>query len=161
MMLGRSGATRTRMQRAAGAAIVAAVALASCGRVEAPAGDEAAVQPSPTPAAVATAASTTPAPAPASEELTLTKCGLLTDNPLVGPEAVLRITNRSSQTVTYYARVGFFSKDGVTHYDTGHATVEGLLPGRSREDEASSLNKDLRKHGRNGFTCKVMDVLRV
>ncbi len=111
-----------------------------------------------------TAPSAAPAPAaaptaPPTEELTFTACGL-TDNPHLGPEAVMRITNRTPKTVTIYVLVGFFSKDGSTRYDTGHATAEGLPPGQSKLDEATSLKPELRKHGRNGFTCKVVDVIR-
>ena len=153
-----------RMPRAAGRAVVAAVVLASCGRVEAPPEDAAAVQPSPVPAAVTTAApappTPAPVPAPAVEEFAFTKCGLLIANPLVGPEAVLRITNPSAATVSYYVRIGFYSKDGLTHYDTAHASAVGLPPGQTKEVEGSSLKGELRKHGRNGFTCKVFDVLR-
>ena len=157
-----SGVTHGRMQRVTGPAFLAALALASCGRVAAPPEGDAAVRANPVPTAVTTAVPVTPAPAPAppADEFTFTKCGLLIANPLVGPEAVLRITNRSSTPVSYYVRVGFFSKDGVTQYDTAHASAVGLPPGQSKEVEASSLKGDLRKHGRNGFTCKVFDVLR-
>ena len=98
---------------------------------------------------------------PAIQDVQLTACAM-SSNQFMGPEATVRITNKSSKPSNYIVQVAFVSKDGATQFDTATVVVNGLAPGQVSDQQASSLKSEARQQaGAAGFTCKVLDVTRL
>lgn len=95
----------------------------------------------------------------AKADVALTTCAMAS-NTFEGPEAALKITNNSSKPSNYIIEVAFVSKDGATQYDTGTAAVNGLAPGQSANEKATSLKSEARTAAAAGFSCKVLNVTR-
>ena len=101
---------------------------------------------------------TTKAPAgkPGMADVTITSCGA-SPNEFLGPEAKVRIVNGSSKPSNYLVQIAFVSKDGATQLDTATVTVNGLAPGQTSEQTATSFNAEAKKQSP---VCKVLDVTR-
>ena len=89
-------------------------------------------------------------------DVTITSCGQ-SPNELLGPEAKVKIVNGSSKPSNYLVQIAFLSKDGATQLDTSSVTVNGLAPGQTSEQTASSFKAEAKQPG---LTCKVLDVTR-
>ncbi|MGV3760745.1 MAG: hypothetical protein ACO1PW_14550, partial [Actinomycetota bacterium] len=72
-------------------------------------------------------------------------------------EAEIRVTNNSSERSNYSVDVIFESEDGATQYGSGSAYVNGLAPGQTKTEVASSL-EDVPD---GPFRCEITDVFRM
>ena len=131
--------------------VVAGLSILACGGGAMNSGDESGTT-------VAGQPATTGAPAgkPGLADVTITSCGQ-SPNELLGPEAKVKIVNGSSKPSNYLVQIAFLSKDGATQLDTSSVTVNGLAPGQTSEQTASSFKAEAKQPG---LTCKVLDVTR-
>ena len=96
---------------------------------------------------------------PGAADVTITAC-TFPANEFMGPEAAVKIVNGSSKPSNYLVQVAFVSKDGATQYDTGSVAVNGLAPGQTAEQKASSFDSSVRQKAKAGLSCKLLDVTR-
>ncbi len=92
----------------------------------------------------------------AKKDVSLSSCSAdQSQYDLVGPKAVVDVTNHGTRKATYSVTVEFVSSDGGTQIGTGVAVVNDLQAGQSAQADAVSFKGG---QGSNAFKCNITKV---